>query len=316
MNFSNMDLNLLRLFDAIYQAHSVSIAALSLDLTQSAASKQLNRLRELLHDPLFVRTHEGMAPTPRAEALASSIRHGLSTIRDAVERQGDFDPRTSERTFRVFLTEVGQMVLFPKVLTLVALEAPGINIETLQTPSSRRRAAGLESGDVDLAVGDFQEFDGSMHCQVLFEEHYSGMVRVNHPTIHGNLSVHQLLQLPHVVYQPPGGGHAAQESYVDNAFRSAGVNRRIAVRLAHAIGMSSIVPQTDCLVIVPHRLALACANLCDVTIVDLPIPIPRFHIAQYWHHRYHSDSGNRWLRNIFEQLFSQREVPTEATSPS
>src|SRR6202790_2489177 len=279
MSFNNFDLNLLRVFDAILQTRSVTTAASNLHLTQPAVSKQLNRLRELLEDPLFVRTNEGMAPTPRAEALSGPIRQALSEVRNAIEQQLGFDPSTSDRTFRIFMNDVGQMALLPRVLELIVKEAPSVNIQTVQIPTLRMRSVGLESGDVDLAVGYFEEFDGSMHCQVLFEEHYTGMVRAGHPTIRDGLSFDQFIKTPHLVYQPSGGGHGSQENFVDRAFWQAGVQRRRAQGPAHGLGIFALVSHTDLLVIVPTMLAQACANLVDVTILDLPIEIPRFNIS-------------------------------------
>jgi len=314
VSFNNFDLNLLRVFDAILQTRSVTTAASNLHLTQPAVSKQLNRLRELLEDPLFVRTNDGMAPTPRAEALAGPIRQALSEVRNAIEQQLGFDPGTSERTFRIFMNDVGQMALLPRVLAVIVKEAPLVNIQTVQIPTQRMRSVGLESGDVDLAVGYFEEFDGSMHRQVLFEEHYVGMVRAGHPTIRDVLTFEQFLQTPHLVYQPSGGGHGSQENFVDKAFWQAGVERRVAVRLGHAVGISAMVSHTDWLVIVPQMLAQACANLVDVSILDLPIEIPRFQIAQYWHDRFHTDPGSRWLRSVFARLYGSRRHIPEAQS--
>src|SRR6266481_5115689 len=316
VSFNNFDLNLLRVFDAILQTRSVTTAASNLHLTQPAVSKQLNRLRELLDDPLFVRTNEGMAPTPRAEALAGPIRHALSEVHHAIERQLGFDPMTSDRTFRIFLSDLGQTVFLPKLLELIAREAPSVNIHTVQVPPSRMRGVALESGDVDLAVGYFEEFEGSIHQQVLFEEHYVGMVRANHPTIRNTISFEQFLQTPHLVYQPSGGGHSSQESVVDKAFWAAGVERRVAVRVAHTMGITSMVSNTDLLVVVPHRLARACAALVDVTVLELPIDIPKFNIAQYWHERFHTDPGNRWLRGVFARLYGRQSVPEPCAVPA
>jgi len=308
MGFNRLDLNLLHVFDAIFHTRSVTVAAANLHLTQPAVSKQLNRLRELLDDPLFVRTNEGMAPTPRAEALAGPIRAALSEVRHAIERQLGFNPATSTRTFHIYLNDLGQMVFLPKLLDFIAREAPSVNIHTVQVPPSRMRGVALESGDVDLAVGYFEEFEGSIHQQVLFEEHYVGMVRAGHPSIREKLSFEQFLATPHLVYQPSGGGHSSQESVVDKAFWSAGVERRVAVRVAHTMGLTSIVSNTDLLVVVPHRLALACVALVEVNVLELPIEIPRFSIAQYWHDRFHADPGNRWLRSVFSRLYGGDNV--------
>jgi DNA-binding transcriptional LysR family regulator len=313
VSFNRLDLNLLRVFDAIYQTRSVTIAASNLHLTQPAVSKHLNRLREVLEDPLFVRTSDGMAPTPRAEGIAGPIRKALSEVRNTIELQLGFDAGKSDRTFRVFMNDLGQAVLLPKLLELISREAPNVNIQTVQVPSVRMRGIALESGDVDLAVGYFEEFEGSIHCQVLFEEHYVGMVRAQHPAIRDSISFEQFLRTPHLVYQPSGGGHGSQENAVDKAFWSAGVERRVAVRVAHTMGISSIVSSTDLLVVVPHRLARACDDLIDVTILELPIEIPRFNVSQYWHERFHADPANRWLRGLFVRLYGhqhfQADVP-------
>lgn len=306
MSFNKLDLNLLRVFDAIFQTRSVTVAASNLHLTQPAVSKQLNRLRELLDDTLFVRTNEGMAPTPRAEALAGPVRQALSEVRNAIERQLGFNPMTADRTFRIFLSDLGQMVFLPKLLELVSREAPAVNIHTVQVPAHRMRAVALESGDVDLAVGYFEEFEGSIRQQVLFEEHYVGIVRANHPTIHDTISFEQFLRTPQLMYHPSGGGHGSQESVVDKAFWAAGVDRRVAVRVAHTMGVTSIVSSTDLLVVVPHRLARACEALVPVTVLELPIEIPKFNIAQYWHERFNTDPGNRWLRGVFARLYGRQ----------
>jgi DNA-binding transcriptional LysR family regulator len=312
LGFNRLDLNLLRVFDAIFHTRSVTTAASNLHLTQPAVSKQLHRLREVFDDPLFVRTSDGMAPTPVAESIAGPIRQALSSLRNTIEQQLGFDPATSDRTFRIFLSDLGQMVLLPRALELISVQAPHVNIETVQVPPSRMRSIALESGDVDLAVGYFEEFEGSIRCQVLFEEHYVGMVRASHPTIRGSISFEDFLRTPHLVYQPSGGGHSSQESFVDKAFWSAGIERRVAVRVAHTMGISSIVSSTDLLVVVPHRLAHACKRLIDVKILELPIEIPDFNIAQYWHERFHADPGNCWLRGLFMQLYGGRKADEPA----
>jgi DNA-binding transcriptional LysR family regulator len=305
MSFNRLDLNLLRIFDAVYATRSVTEAAASLNMTQPAVSKQLNRLRESLDDPLFVRISDGMAPTPYADALSAPIRDAIGRIRDAVERQYGFDPAKSARTFRIVLTDLGQMVFLPKLLEFIGREAPKVNIHVVQVPPSRLDGVAFETGDVDLAVGYFAEFDAAIRQQVLFEEHYVGIVRRDHPAIRDTLSFAQFLATPQLVYQPSGVGHAPQDDVVDRAFFSAGVGRRVAVRVAHSMGISSIVSNTDLLIVVPQSLAIACGELIDVSVLDLPIQLPGFVIAQYWHERFDAEPGNRWLRSAFARLYAR-----------
>ena len=314
MNPNRLDLNLLRVFDAILETRSVTTAASALSLTQSAVSNQLARLRDAFDDPLFVRTSEGMVPTPRAMAIAEPIRKSLLTIRLCLEEQLGFDPATSDRTFKIFMSDVGQMVFMPRLLERIARVAPCVNIHTVQVPQPKMRDVALESGEVDLAAGYFENFDGSFRQQLLFEESYVGMVRSGHPSIGDTLSLDAFLGTPHLVYQPIGGGHGLQGSAVDHAFAAADVPRRVAMRAAHSMGVTSIVSNTDLLVIVPSRLAAACRELADVRILALPVDIPKFQIKQHWHERFHHDPGNCWLRGLVAELFQDRRGEMRAAA--
>lgn len=308
MNPNRLDLNLLRVFGAILDTRSVTAAATTLGLTQSAVSNQLARLREAFDDPLFVRTSEGMAPTPRALAIADPIRKSLVAIRFCLEEQLGFDPSTSDRTFRIYMSDVGQMVFLPKLIERLARTAPRVNIETVQVPAGRMRDVALESGEVDLAMGYFEDFDGAFRQQMLFEERYVGMVRRGHPTIADKLEMRTFLETPQLVYQPRGGGHGAQEQAVDQAFAAASVPRRVAVRAAHAMGVTYMLATTDLLVVAPSRLAAACRELADVSILTLPVEIPRFQVKQHWHERFHQDPGNAWLRGVVAELFQEQRA--------
>jgi DNA-binding transcriptional LysR family regulator len=316
MNPNRLDLNLLRVFDAILQTRSVTIAASTLSLTQSAVSNQLARLRDAFDDPLFVRTSEGMVPTPRAMAIAEPVRQSLVAIRLCLEEQLGFDPATSDRTFKIYMSDVGQLVFMPRLLERVAKAAPHVNIHTVQVPNSRLRDMALESGEVDLAAGYFENFDGSFRQQLLFEEHYVGMVRCGHPTVGDTLPLDTFLATPQLVYQPTGGGHGQQENAVAHAFAGVDAPRRVAMRAAHAMGVASIVSNTDLLVIVPSRLAAACRELADVRILALPVDIPKFQIKQHWHERFHHDPGNAWLRSLVAELFQDRRSPVAAMEPA
>lgn len=312
MNPNRLDLNLLRVFNAILETRSVTAAASSLGLTQSAVSNQLARLRDALDDPLFVRTTEGMVPTPRAAAIADPIRKSLLAIRTCVEEQLGFDPATSDRTFKIFMSDVGQMIFMPRLLERIASVAPRVNLHTVQVPPARLRDMALESGEVDLAAGYFENFEGAFRQQLLFEETFVGMVRKRHPTIRDTLPLDTFLATPQLVYQPTGGGHGLQESAVHEAFAIADVPRRVAMRAAHSMGMTSIVSNTDLLVIVPSRLAAACREIAEVRILALPVDVPKFQIKQHWHERFHHDPGHRWLRGLVAELFQDRVAAAQA----
>lgn len=316
MNPNRIDLNLLKVFDAILQTRSVTIAASNLGLTQSAVSNALNRLRDALGDPLFVRTSEGMMPTPRAEMIATPIREGFGMIRRSLEEHLGFDPRHADRTFKVFMTDVGQMMLLPRLLELLASEGPQIGIHTVQTPPFRLREAAMESGDVDLAVGYFQDFEGPFRCQSLFTEDFVCLVRADHPHIRGSLTLEQFLATDQLVYLPSGGGHSYQELLVEKVFQERGLRRHVAVRASHFLGLWSVIAGSDLIVTMPRRVAKACAAMAALQILETPVPLPSFQVTQYWHERFHHDPANKWLRSRFAELYgAAAQAPVTPPAP-
>jgi DNA-binding transcriptional LysR family regulator len=284
----------------VLQTRSVTVAGAQLGLTQSAVSNALNRLRSTLGDQLFVRTSEGMMPTPRAEEIAGPFRESIDRIRQAMGQHPEFDPATSDRRFRIFMADSGQMTLMPKVLESIAVEAPNVIIETVSATNFRNREEAMSNGDVSLAVGYFKDFQGSFHCQSLFKEDYVCMVGAANTMVTDEvLSFEQFAALPHMVYMPSGGGHMQQEQAIERAFAAHGLKRKVTFRAAHFLGVTRIIASTNLLITLPYRLAQACATLTPVRMFEPPLEIPGFEVAQFWHSRFHHDPGNRWLRRLF-----------------
>jgi len=299
-NANRLDLNLLLVFEAVLRSKSVTIAGAQLGLTQSAVSNALNRLRSTLGDQLFVRTTEGMMPTPRAEEIAGPFRESIERIRQAMGQYPEFDPATSDRRFRIFMADSGQMTLMPKVLQSISVDAPNVVIETVSATNFRNREEAMSSGDVSLAVGYFKDFQGSFHCQSLFREDYVCMVGASNALLTGEmLTFDQFAALPHMVYMPSGGGHMQQEQAIERAFAARGLKRKVTFRAAHFLGVTRILASTSMLITLPYRLAQACATLTPVRMFEPPLEIPGFEVAQFWHSRFHHDPGNRWLRRLF-----------------
>jgi DNA-binding transcriptional LysR family regulator len=180
VNLRTLDLNLLLVFDALLRTRSTTLAAEELRLTQSAVSNALKRLRVAFSDPLFVKTPEGMLPTEFAQKLARPISEGLSSIRDAVETKSSFDPSTSDRTFHIYMSDIGQMVFMPKLIAELAKTAPKLKIVTVEVSHKDAQYA-MATGGIDLAIGLFMNFSSGFHEQRLFREHYVAMVRRDHP---------------------------------------------------------------------------------------------------------------------------------------
>ncbi|WP_166656169.1 LysR family transcriptional regulator [Paraburkholderia sp. BL10I2N1] len=294
----------MKVFDAILQTRSVTIAALNLGLTQSTVSNALNRLRDAMGDPLFVRTSEGMMPTTWAEEIADPIRESLARIDAALEHKLGFDPACAERSFTLFMTDVGQFVLLPRLLRFITQQAPSVRIFTEQLPPFRLREAALESGDVDLAVGYLHGFEGPFHQQRLFTETFVCVARCDHPWIARKLTLEQFLTAQHIIYRPPGSGHALMEASIDAVFQHHGVQRAAMARVAHCLGLWTLIAQGDYIAVLPRSLATAFGELAPLQILAPPVPLPSFEITQHWHSRFHHHPGNQWLRHLIASLFA------------
>ena len=139
VHIENIDLNLLRVFDAVYRAGNVSRAAEALGLTQPAASHALTRLRLLLRDPLFVRAPGGVQPTPRADRLAAAVGSALGTLAQALDERDHFVAAESRQIFRLHMSDIGEARFLPAVMAALRQQAPGVQLQTLPLAARARR---------------------------------------------------------------------------------------------------------------------------------------------------------------------------------
>ncbi|MGC0154392.1 LysR family transcriptional regulator [Chromobacterium vaccinii] len=304
MNLLTLDLNLLLVFDAILRTKSTTLAAEELSLTQSAVSNALRRLRIAFDDPLFVKTRDGMLPTVLAKELADHVHAGLASFRQAVETRSHFDPLTSDRSFTIYISDIGQIVFMPRLISHCASAAPNIRIATVDASPKEAQHA-MSAGEIDLAIGLFMSFDPGFHQQRLFREYYVVIARDGHPAISAGLPLGIFLDARHAVYRPTAGSHAMFEEAVERIFEANGCVRQVAVRLAHSLGLSQIIAASDLLVCVPSRLAHAFNGYANIRVFPLPFDAPAFDISQLWHRRCHRDAGHRWLRHTVASLFDQ-----------
>ncbi|ODP35681.1 LysR family transcriptional regulator [Pandoraea sp. ISTKB] len=302
MNLRSLDLNLLLVFESLLRTRSTTVTAEELNLTQSAVSNALKRLRLAFGDPLFVKTPQGMLPTDLAASLAPPVTEGLGLIRGAVEAPQDFVPAKAQRTFRLYLSDIGQLIFIPKLMATLAVEAPGVRIVTVDT-TPREAQNAMAMGDIDLTLGLFTRFSSGFHQQRLFREHYVALVRGGHPAIRGELTVENFLNAAHAVYRPTAGHHDVFETAVEQWFARSGHQRHVALRMAHSMGLSALIAASDLVVCVPTRLGRALKGPADLQTYALPFDSPEFDISQLWHERFHTDAGHRWLRSTIFRLF-------------
>lgn len=294
---SKLDLKDLALLEALARTGAVSATAEALGLSQPSVSIRLARLREHFRDPLFVRTTSGMKATPRAAALGPAVQAALALFNGTQGQEPEFDPASSDRTFRICMTNTGQMVVLPKLLNRLAELAPNVRVEVkeLDTQAPRR----LEAGEADLAMGFTLSLQAGFHQQNLFSEHYVCLARINHPRIKRKLSRTQFLHEQHVSVMTSGTAHWM----LDKAIEDAGLSRKIAVWVPSFLALEEVIMKTDLIALAPIHLASLIAAHGSIKFLEVPFELPSYMVRQYWHDRYHKDAGCRWLRAVVAELF-------------
>ena len=298
MNTDRLDLNLLLVFEAVLKDRNVTAAGARLGMSQPTMSHALKRLRAMCGDPLFVRTTHGMQPTPYALQLAAPIEQSLETIRSSLDRGLRFDAATTSRTFNLLMTDIGESMFLPRLMAYLRTAAPGVNLVATQIVRDQYRDA-LQSGSVDLALGQMPNLISGFYQQRLFEDPYVCMVRADHPRIGSRLGMKQYLSEVHLRVALPG----SVESVVEQVLAKQGLQRRVALRIPHYLAAPAIIAATDLVVTVPRLLSNVLGRGYDLKTLTPPVSLPRIVVQQFWHERNHYDAGNRWLRNAIATLF-------------
>lgn len=276
-------------------------------LSQSSVSVVLGQLREHYGDPLFVRTSVGMQATPRSELLVPVVRQAMQLLDQSLVRAAEFNPAEITRSFRICMTDVGQMTLLPRLLSKIHPLAPHVSIEVGNL--SHETARHLETGEADLAMGFTVDIKAGVYQQKLFDEGFACIVSRNHPRIIDRMTLAQLQQEKHVKVMLLATAH----SIIDKFLERKGVQRIFAVNVPTFLGLGQLVASSSLVAIVPLRLAAIFASESGVKIVSLPVRFPSYSVTQYWHDRYHRDPGNAWLRALVYETATA--LPLAAAMP-
>src|SRR3954466_6091936 len=176
VNIQDVDLNLLRVFDAVLRERAVTAAAARLGLTQPAVSNALARLRAVFNDALFLRTPGGMDATPFGRQLGEPVRQALALLESALVHGPGFDPATSTRAFRFYMSDLGQIEFLPPLIERVQASAPGVRLEAAGLDIEDIGAA-LAAGALDLAVGFLPGLGGPVRRTALLRDPYFFLLR-------------------------------------------------------------------------------------------------------------------------------------------
>ena len=293
MDLRKIDLNLLVVFDALFNARGVTRAAEALGLSQPATSAALSRLRNLFGDPLFVKTGPLMQPTPRALELSVAVGHLLTMLREDVLKVSSFDAARTTKRFDIIAPDIAEVLLLPRLLTCLRQAAPLAKIRWRSLPR-RATAEALESGHAELALGYLPDLQkGSFFQQRLFQHRYVCIVRRDHAEIGDRLTLKQYLAAEHVVVRPEG-----REHLVEQFLSTQRLDRRVVVEVSHFMSLLAVVTASQLVATVPLDLAQFFVSHGNVRIIEAPVKAPEVHVHQFWHQRLHRDAASQWLRKL------------------
>ncbi len=289
MNIYNFDLNLLRVLDALLRERNVSRAAERLSLSQPAVSNALNRLRELLDDPLLVRVGRAMQPTPRALSLEAPIRDALQQIEHTLNAGDFFDPASSRQRFVIAVTDYVELICMPRLMGHLARVAPGVQlaIEHL-TPSLPAEA--LDDGGIDLAVGRFLEVPMRFHQRRWASETLQVALRRNHPQLDGALDLPGFLRLRHLWVH---GGQT--RGMVDQWLAEHDLARDVVYTTPNYLQAAHIVASSDLAAVLPTGLARHFAGLLPLQLHELPFDLGAFQLDIVSLAQRERDAALQWL---------------------
>ncbi|MGX5667957.1 LysR substrate-binding domain-containing protein [Rhizobium daejeonense] len=309
----NADLNLIRVFVAVYDERGVTKASERLNITQSAVSHALAKLRIALEDELFVRGPSGMHPTPRAEELARAFRVGLDHI-DGALATARFDPRTADMEFVISTSDYLASTLFPSVMRRLETEAPNVRL-WLRPLSDVSLVEELDRGALHLALGSFGKVPARLLREPVFSEPNVWMMRKGHPAAASPLTVEALAAYPHIDILVSRRGDATLSGTIDQGglerayvtsnphhleglLARKGLSRRVGLTVSHILAIPALIASTDMIVLIPKRFAEANARTYGLVHFEPPYETALLQISMVTHRVMGAHPSVAWLREI------------------
>lgn len=307
IDLSRLDLNLLVLFEAVFAEQHVTRAAERLNLSPSAVSHGLGRLRKLLDDPLFIRTPKGVIANERAIALAPSIAAILEQVREIVANATPFDPRTSTRRFSIGAPDGVSAVFLQPLLSALRAVAPGIDLSlrhllpVANEPDPERAWRGvfaeLENGALNVAVAPLATAPARFLRRELYLEDFVLITRPAHrfadePTLDAYCSA------SHLVVSASGDA----VGFVDDVLAQAGRSRRVALTAPNFMFACAIVAESDLVCAIPRRFASRYADQFGLRVHDPPLSLGRFQLTAFLPAAAMADAGISWLLEMLVQV--------------
>jgi DNA-binding transcriptional LysR family regulator len=295
-NIRSIDLNLLVVFDALFDERSVTRAANRLAVTQPTVSGSLKRLRQTFSDQLFLRASHGILPTPRAEALAAPVKELLANVQTLVAPEA-FDPATSEATVRVCGGDYVQHVIFGPLIEAIRNVAPKIKVLASPRPVTGVLADLFARGEMDIVISARDTLLPELTSRLLYREHYICVARKRHPLKGHRISLKQLCAFDHLLVSPSGDRFS---NVIDSILAKQNYRRRVATVVPTYPLMFDILGRDDFLAFVPE--ALLRERKSEVKIFKIDLTVPPVEVLAGWHPRLNGDAQHKWLRELLVKV--------------
>lgn len=296
---NNIDYNLFQVLSEIYQHRSVGKAAEKLFLSQPAISHALNRLREKLDDPLFVRQGRKMVPTEYCELIMPQVESGLNMLNNTLSKQQFFDPSSLNRTFKIGCRDILEALFFPELIAFLQSTAPGIRLRSFAIEPKLLPQA-LQSQEIDIALDSLFATPEYINNQKFTNNSFVLLCRNDHPIIK-NCDLDAYKFWPHVV----AALKDSDVNLVDIALTANHMSRNVVLRCENFYGAVQAVCNSDLIMTAPETAARQFAAHLPLTILPVPLPLPQISIHIYWWEMAESDPAIMWLKDSLQKLATQ-----------
>lgn len=294
-----IDLSLIKVFIIIYQTQNISHAAERLNLSQPSVTYNLNRLRKMLNDQLFVRDKFGVKPTKLAQSLYPSFYEAIVKIDMAIDSAKHFDSLTSSKIFRLGISDLGEICLLPSLIEYLEQHAPNIKLE-IEEIHSEKVEEWLVEGFLDVAVfNSSHTIMPKIESRNLFEERYVCIAKKEHPRIQHKLSMEAYLSEKHVAIKS-STGHIE----IDQRLKELGHSRQIMLEVPHFSVLQNVVKHSELLVTLPSRAAKVYQQHTDIQIFELPFEVRPFNVSVNWYNHKDDLDARKWFCKILKNIFS------------
>ena len=292
-NITSIDLNLLVAFNALYLERNVTRAGDRIGLAQPSMSNALSRLRAMFDDELFIRSSQGMIPTPTALIIAEHVQDALLAAQNAVNVTKDFDPKTEIADIRLMTNQYVETVFIPPIVRKLQQEAPNVRLLT-QSVTPKNYGPPLERNMVDFAIAAFPKPSQNMcYCEFVKDDPVC-LARKNHSMINDQLSLNEFLSLQHVAIAQDGNPSAP----IDKALEEKGYKREITASVSSYSTLPFLVVDTDLIAVVPRSFAKKVSETLPLDIYDLPFDRPPFPLNLIWARAMDNSALHTWFRDI------------------